>query len=710
MKFINSYHKPAVVTVSAAIVLTVLWALLLTHPAAAQLSSCENPANPVAQENCLPGTTDWMVTQPLGDIEGFAYPPSVNIGESVNLYVNTTAANYQLAIYRSGYYGGAGGRLVLDVGEQAGVVQPACSSDLYQTGLVSCANWTPSYTLDVPDTWVSGVYVAKLTRADSGGETYMLFVVRDDARPSQMLYQQSLFTYHAYNGYGGKSLYEFNSGECTTDSANVRASHVSLFRPYQPGMDITSNGYNNFFRAEYPLVRWLEQQGYDVTYSTNLDTHRSGVEGAENQLLKHSVFISGGHDEYWTQAMHEAVQAARDTGVHLAFLSANTHYWRVRLEADPWTGEADSVVITYKTTERGAPDPSGEHTGTFRDPNGANAPENALLGVIYIGDNDSIMFPLRVGAVYTSDPLYRHTDLQTMPPDTYILLGDGIMGWEWDSVIDNGLTPQGLTILAGSPVYGLMVFELGENAANRIGGSLAYTTYYRTDSDALVFAAGTVQWSWGLGAQGVNITPVEPYVQQITYNLFADMGVQPATPSSDLILDGMDGQISASEGRLIPADFVPFQIQSVTYDLGANPLNTGRTTDVRWTTDVPTSAQVWLSDVARQAPVRNFEIDTAANEHQLRIDNLTPDTDYVLRVLAISDDGSYHVMSNEYAFRTSPNWIVALGSPITQGLRSARCTMQANPLGFGVGVLVAVAVVGSGIGLAIQHRRSARRG
>src|SRR5262249_61477944 len=58
-------------------------------------------------------------------------------------------------------------------------------------------------------------------------------------------------------------------------------------------------------------------------------------------------------------------------------------------------------------------------------------------------------------------------------------------------------------------------------------------TLYRAASGALVFGAGTVQWSWGLVSlvgSGNSGGPVDQAMQQATVNLFADMGnVQPAT-------------------------------------------------------------------------------------------------------------------------------------------------------------------------------------
>ena len=57
-------------------------------------------------------------------------------------------------------------------------------------------------------------------------------------------------------------------------------------------------------------------------------------------------YVSLGHDEYWTPAMRRAVSDARDAGTNLAFLGANTMYWRIRLN-ERATGPA-RVVVGYR--------------------------------------------------------------------------------------------------------------------------------------------------------------------------------------------------------------------------------------------------------------------------------------------------------------------------------------------------------------------------
>ena len=62
---------------------------------------------------------------------------------------------------------------------------------------------------------------------------------------------------------------------------------------------------------------------------------------------------------------------------------------------------------------------------------------------------------------------------------------------------------------------------------------------YRAPSGALVFGAGTVQWSWGLdGTHDRGSSTPDPRMQQATVNLLSDMGAQPETLQSGLTAGG----------------------------------------------------------------------------------------------------------------------------------------------------------------------------
>lgn len=637
---------------------------------------CAAPANPIVAENCQPGSSDWEVRNFYRDIEGFASAPSVNLGETVDFFVNTRAARYDLLIYRSGYYGGAGGRLIEAIRDLPGRAQPACRKEL-STGLTSCSNWSVSYRLAILPDWVSGVYLAKLVRPDTGGENYILFVVRDDARQADLLFQLSTNTYQAYNNYGGKSTYSYNSYYCSTVAEAPRAVKVSLDRPY----DFPEIVYGNtYFFSDYPMLRWLEAQGYDLSYIANLDTDRAGRPGAHNLLLDHRVFLSVGHDEYWTQAMRDAITAARDAGVHLGFFSANTSYWRVRLEPDPWTGKPDRVIVVYKTTEGGLPDPNGHPTSTWRDPEGVNDPENGLIGVQYVGDNDAMFFPLRVTAEMAQDRIYRHTGLQAMPPGTYAEIASAIVGWEWDAVVDNGHTPEGVTILAASPAYGSILNDAGRTYA--LGEAVAHTTRYIAPSGASVFASGTILWSWGL-----EVYDPDRRLQQITYNVLADMGAQPATPADALVLDGED------ESGLASADDSFDEL-----DTGNDPVLTNikaTATDskvmVTWETDRETYGQVWIKSSpglidwrtpgqgSGRLPVAAVGVEeTETRSHALSIEGLRPDAVYYFQIAA-TDADRRTTISAESSFRTAPGSLLArLKTALRPTYRQIRCGVEAN--------------------------------
>lgn len=650
-----------------------LWPDWLRARGSRVTNSQEQGESPIVAENREMGTTDWLVTNFRGDIEAFSYPTSAVANGYIDLFVNTSAPAFDIYVFRSGYYGGTGARLMQTIRDVPGMRQPAPRRD-HDTGLASCANWTGAYRLLIPDTWLSGIYLVKYVRPDTGGEYWSVFVLRDDNSRSDILYQHSLFTYHAYNRYGGKSLYTFNSGECDTVSGGPRGVRVSLMRPY-----LEEDYYNlsSYLRVEYPLVRWLEAQGYDVTYLTNLDVHCAGQPGNENLLLNHRVFLSTGHDEYWTQGVRDAVTQARDAGVHIGFMGANTCYWRVRLEDDPWSGEPESVIVTYKTTEAGREDPSGSPTGTWRDPAGIAAPENDLIGIQYIGDNDDFYFPLRVTAAYSGHRLYRHTDLQNMPPDSYANLGQDVIGWEWDAVAANGLTPATLEVVAETPVYGFQLRDYGNSDNGTSDFARSHTTIYTASSGAIVFASGTIQWSWGLGARAHEAIDPDPYIQQITYNVLAEMGVFPQTPQFGLVLDGEPGMVGG--GVFYPADTPPPMIGNVAVrNIGQGLTTTGRSVAVEWTTDSDCRAQVWLGRQPGGTIEPREEILAPARSFRVILDNLVPGAEYNYRIMAVNEAGQI-AATNENSFRTPQNLVVSVGSGILDGVRSARCVVRRKP-------------------------------
>ena len=308
-------------------------------PAAAH---AQTPSPRVLDENSRAGTTDWLLTQvaPVAvnvrddryqrqrSIEGYVSHASIRAGETLTGYVSTNpAAPFRVDIYRMGWYGGKGGRLMTALGTRQGVVQPEPIEGEKQ---LTEARWHSSFELTIPKTWLSGVYLGKLTNERSGDQSYVIWVVRDDRR-ADLMFQVSDLTWQAYNRWPAwRSLYDWKQERWRT----TPGAKVSFDRPYTFYYNMLpatllplSNGSGEFLLWEFPLAFWLERHGYDVTYTSNLDTHRD-----PDGLLRVKGFLSVGHDEYWTRAMVDNVARARDRGVSLGFLSGNSVDGEIVLE------------------------------------------------------------------------------------------------------------------------------------------------------------------------------------------------------------------------------------------------------------------------------------------------------------------------------------------------------------------------------------------
>lgn len=549
-----------------------LWAFTTGEP-----GPCDAPPNPIVAENCLAGNppSDWDVSG-AGDpsIQGFATDISVDLGETVFFKVDTNAPDYRLDIYRLGYYGGQGARKVATVAPSATLpqVQPSCLEES-STGLIDCGNWSVSASWTVPADATSGVYVAKAVRADTSGASHIPFVVRDDAGTSDVLFQTADTTWQAYNTYGGNSLYT-GTGPGTGGSADGRAYAVSYNRPFNTRS--VANGQDWLFNSEYPMIRWLEANGYDVSYFTGIDADRFG-----SLIPNHRAFLSVGHDEYWSGDQRANVEAARDAGVHLAFFSGNEVFWKTRWEPSvDGSGTPYRTLVCYKDTHENAViDPAAPiWTGTWRDPrfsppgDGGN-PENALTGTIFTvnaGATTSIRVPAEDGKMR----LWRNTSIANLPPGSTATLPFGTLGYEWDEDLDNGFRPPGIVRMSTTTVTGAPVLvDYGSTFGS--GEATHHLTLYRAASGALVFGAGTVQWSWGLDANhDRGSEPPDVRMQQATVNLFADMGMQPETLQPGLVA------ATASSDSSPPASSIGSPTDGASLTFGT-PINvTGIATDI----------------------------------------------------------------------------------------------------------------------------------
>ncbi|MEU4731982.1 DUF4082 domain-containing protein [Streptomyces sp. NPDC023588] len=529
---------------------TVIAALMATVLPPASVAGAADPCGPgtnaIVCENSKPGTpmSDWFAPSAYGDIKGFPAQTSLRPGDTVQFKIQSPTP-YRVSVFRLGHYAGDGARLQ-STAAQAAQTYPAnvlpgghprsCATKA-STGLVDCGNWPVTATWTVPSDAVSGLYVVNFDQADGNGVMPYPFVVRDDSSHSDIVVQTSDQTWQAYNDYGGQDLYD--GGGPAPDG---RAYEVSYNRP----MDI--GGDNGIYGSEFQMVSWLERNGYDVSYMSGIDVSTRGA-----QLANHKVFMSSGHDEYWTQEQFTNALNARRAGVHQTYFSGNEVFWKTRLAPSiDGTSTADRTLVSYKETKlsfpqpNGVPDPSGVWTGTFMDPASATGgrpfqPQNQLTGSMFSVNgyrSDAITVP----GSFAKLRLWRGTTVANLTPSQTATFPVGTLGYEWDSDVENATRPAGQIRMSSTTVDiddGKLLLDYGNTYGN---GTATHSLVAFRDqtSGALVFGAGTVQWSWGLTNMPVGnpddaVVTEDKRMQQATVNVFADMGVQPRSLQSGLV-------------------------------------------------------------------------------------------------------------------------------------------------------------------------------
>ncbi len=466
--------------------------------------------NPIVRENSHEGSLDWQLTRVRPDapggvrcslIEGYCGRQSVRAGESIDLFVSTNPPqDYVIEIFRTGYYGGRGARLMKRIGPLKGTTQP--TPEYGDKRLREC-RWDKSVTLEIPDEWTSGVYVGRLsTLSDASGhgywQSYVVFIVRDD-RPADILVQCSDNTWQAYNQWPERdSVYTHPKGN------QGPWSDVSFDRPYGKYPQIFDNpqtfGSGEWLCFEFPMAYWLEQQGYDVTYCSNSDmlTPQRG--------LQCKCFFSVGHDEYWDIRQYESVVAMRDAGVNLMFFSGNSVCW-VSPFRESHDGRPNRILF------RGGPYGGNYKLAVQREKEHGPFPHR--------GPDEGYLIGAR-----NVDPVNGGGDWVCTAPDHWLYEGTGmkggeripgLIGWEYH----------------GDPPADIKSLEIVAEGTALQGGVRPQhwtATIYRGPKDNFVFNASTIWWCQGLSRPPGHMLPWSHWsrphgpdrrVQQMTSNLIA---------------------------------------------------------------------------------------------------------------------------------------------------------------------------------------------
>lgn len=464
--------------------------------------------NPIIEENKRPGALDWQLTRVRVDAKGFRSPwiegycshQSVSAGDELQIYVSTAPARkYRLEIFRMGYYGGRGARLMQTLGPFEGTVQPSPKPG--EKNLHEC-RWEPSIRLEIPKEWLSGVYLGRLTTIPEGAEaywqSYVVFIVRDN-RPAEVLFQCSDNTWQAYNTWPDNySIYTHPKGvqgpwaDVSFDRPYAReAQHQSVVN------DPLTVGSGEFLPYEFPMAYWLEQEGYDVTYCSNSDLLQP------DRGLACKAFVSIGHDEYWDLRQFRSVEKLRDEGVNLLFLSGNSVCW-VTPFRDSSTRQPNRIIF------RGGPYGGENKYAVERERDHGPFPHR--------GPDEGLLMGAR-----NVEPVNGGGDWIITKPEHWIFAntgvkqGDsipGLIGWEYH----------------GEPadIRGLEVVANGTAWQGGVNAQQWAATIYPGPKGNFVFNAATIFWAQGLSSPPGHTLPwshwsrphgPDPRVQQITRNL-----------------------------------------------------------------------------------------------------------------------------------------------------------------------------------------------
>ncbi|HYM20067.1 MAG TPA: N,N-dimethylformamidase beta subunit family domain-containing protein [Candidatus Kapabacteria bacterium] len=420
---------------------------------------------------------------------GYTNELSVRKGDTLRFYISTSQPQFDLGIYRLGFEKVK----ITSIDHIPGGVQ-AVPDSAYRYG----CHWKSTLSIAIPMSWASGVYEADFP-TDSGTKQ-IVFIVKEQTlgSHSKTLVCLTVNTWQAYNNFGGKSVYNYNSTQ------NDYSPIVSFDRPF------SNETANHYYLWANKLVKWMEREHFDAEFCTNIDLDRNP------QMLDHyDVYCTVGHDEYWTHPERDQIQSFVDRGGRLIILGGNTCWWQARLEEnehifvcyknqinDPLKGIQDSLVSDLWTSST------------------VNDRENKLTGTSFENGgyvNNKGIYPVSKGyggysVQHSNSWIFDKTWLHTgdVFGQTSAVVGyetDGALyRWSSDSLLEligTDETPSNFRILGLSP------------ASTEGGGLIGAATmgWYAKKNGGAVFNAASINWANGLDAHDTD-------VEQITRNVF----------------------------------------------------------------------------------------------------------------------------------------------------------------------------------------------
>jgi hypothetical protein len=487
-------------------------------------------------------------------VTAYCWPQSVGAGGQVGLHLSSSGGrSVRVEVARVG-----GRREVVFRADEVAADAHETPKDASSKG----CGWPVALALDVDATWRSGYYevVVEIDVDEKVRRDYAFFVVRPSSGARIVLalatntcthvaMQRPMSAGYLYKPLGkGRRV----TGTGAPDPQN--AAHVGYIQLNHLSGYAGSAGWPDW---ELPFIEWAERDGFEIGVCTNadLEDHPEMLDGA-------SLYLSVGHDEYWSGGMRDTVEAFIASGGNAAFFSGNTSLWQVRIE-----GDDHDVVVGYKGFFKNDPlmgtDREREVT-TFWSDVVVGRPENSMTGVTFTrGGYHRIGRNVTAGLGGYTVHRAGHWIFDGTGLGYGDVLGSGttVVGYECDGCVftyRDGLpyptgedgTPSTFEILGTCPTQHFTrqtsprppkpgepseleyiasrVFGTREaDAMERIRHGHAVLGAYTNTAGATVVTSGSTDWAHGLAGR-------DPQIEQITRNVLKRLGLAgaPSTPQS----------------------------------------------------------------------------------------------------------------------------------------------------------------------------------
>ncbi len=473
-------------------------------------------------------------------LDAYCWPQSAVAGQSIDLAISGSEGRCSLEVSRIG----AEATVVLEEADVAVDEQPI-PGDVGPSG----CGWAPTVSFEIDTQWQTGFYLVRL--GAPGGATAEAFFVVRASEPGDAILVLSTSTWAAYNDWGGPSFY--TGGHVSSLQRPLPRGFLDKPKPTRYRVarfaELPSDEVDDYFKNysfwsaaagwanwERLFVSWAEHNGLTIDYATSLD-----LACEPNLLDPYRLYISVGHDEYWSAAMRDQVEGWADRGGHAAFFSGNTAFWQVRFQGDDGDGRPTQVV-GYKNDFALDPVVGTDQEQTvstmWSDPL-CRRPENEMTGVSFTrgGYAHCRSAPRGSGGYSVWRPDHWAFDGLRLQPGDLVGNEPVVVGYECDGcemqLVDglpqatgSGGTPEGFEVLGTAPAHlwatdeappGLPDSYIGELnwVAERLGGvddeeqrrrfangSAVMGAYDRGTGH--VFTTGCTDWAYGLTDPGVS--------------------------------------------------------------------------------------------------------------------------------------------------------------------------------------------------------------